>query len=53
MCAQVGRGAASESGVDKALALMFEDVSEWVGSECQRPNTIIWALRCLGQGEVG
>jgi hypothetical protein len=39
--AQVGRGAASESGVDKALALMFGDVRGWaVNVQARR---IFWA----------
>lgn len=36
VCARVGRCAASESGVGRALALMFGDVRE-VGSECTSP----------------
>lgn len=36
VCARVGRGAASESGVGKALALMFGDVRV-VGSDCTSP----------------
>lgn len=35
-CARVGRGAASEAGVDGTLALMFGDVRE-VGRKCTSP----------------